>query len=620
MIFRNSILQLKRTPVKTVLFILLLMAAVTFMSLGANLYILNKTNTQRYENTFTTIGTVQQRATGVKQVKQWNGATDSYQILSGPAYGKAIPISVLNFPGANYIIKPQRTPYYGSYCPQYSNGMNYVSMGYIFEVVPLKDCIPNEPVQLKITKVLSGIGFEKNYKIWFYDSFEPNPKKLYAGKTYIISLGEGSRDTMPASAKNISGSVYTPNPCLKSDQSTPDGQTIEDGTPDEYFYDEVTEGFYQTSIGKRWLELVNAIKMFTNTIPVMATNSTNLILPFYNGNNFISRGRDISAEEYKSGKNVCLISNGFAIANHLNLGGSVHLQLYYANYKTPPAVDFNTNGRGYSYGLLNAQGKSYPVFEDAKYTIIGIYSSQAGFSDGEYALGKDQVIIPQVSVKNSDKNNIIAFKPMMGYNTSFEIPNGEVQNFLAAWKKYGTDQLTITFYDKGYSQLQSGMKNMKNLSLILFVAGLGMVVSVLIFFCYLFITRQRKRTAIERSLGLSKRKSALSLLSGILLIIIISTLAGSFAGAAMTKYIAKATEYKSYYDTEYGSGAAESAGAKGANSKENYELTYELTTMIEISAGMAEAVIVTGFAVSAIMTDMSLRKEPLKLLSTIEKE
>lgn len=380
----------------------------------------------------------------------------------------------------------------------------------------------------------------------------------------------------------------------------------------------MTDGFFDTGMGKRWLNLVAALKMYEKTIPVGVTNSTNLLMPFYNGTSHILQGRDIRAEEYKGGKNVCLIPEEFAQRNNLKVGGSVHLQLYYANYKTSAGAEFLLGGRSINYNFLNAKGEPYPVFEDGYYTIAGIYETQSGFSSYTYSLGENEVIIPQLSVKNSDRDNIASFGPMQGYNTSFQIPNGEINQFLAAWKQYGTDQLEISFYDKGYSKLESGMRNMNNLSLILLIAGLGMVASVLIFFCYLFIAKQRKRTAIERSLGLSRRKCMMSLLTGLLLVIVIGSVAGTAAGAGMTKVIAGSTAYRSYYNTHYGdaavsTGTADTSGQAGS-------IQYDFPQMAGLSAGLAAAVSLAGMTVSVIMIGFNLNKEPLALLSTAEKD
>ena len=73
MVISNSLRQLMRTPAKTLAFLILLILTVTFFMLGFNLWSVSQNNLQRIENTFTTIGTVQQKATSMATAKMWDG-------------------------------------------------------------------------------------------------------------------------------------------------------------------------------------------------------------------------------------------------------------------------------------------------------------------------------------------------------------------------------------------------------------------------------------------------------------------------------------------------------------------------------------------------------------------
>ena len=109
----------------------------------------------------------------------------------------------------------------------------------------------------------------------------------------------------------IEGStIYTPAGAIGSYQYSKEGELL----PDEarhILYEEVTEGFYETEHGKRWLNLAKGYDRPFATVPVTATNSTKLIIPFYNGTTYVNQGEDISKEEYANGDKVCLISSDF---------------------------------------------------------------------------------------------------------------------------------------------------------------------------------------------------------------------------------------------------------------------------------------------------------------------
>lgn len=95
------------------------------------------------------------------------------------------------------------------------------------------------------------------------------------------------------------------------------------------------------------------------------------------------------------------------------------------------------------------------------------------------------------------------------------IPNGTIDDFMEAWEKQGVERLDIEFYDKGYSQLQSGIENRKLMAGVFLVSGCMLAVMILCFFSNLFITGQQERIAVERLLGRTKQQCALSILTGL---------------------------------------------------------------------------------------------------------
>ena len=116
---KYSIRQLMRTPLKTIMFLLLILAAGMILTLGSSLWIINSRNLEFYEQSFVTIGTVEQKATSIAQVEVWNPLTKEYQIVHRSVYGELLPVSILDFSGADYIHKPEKRPIYGSYDPGY---------------------------------------------------------------------------------------------------------------------------------------------------------------------------------------------------------------------------------------------------------------------------------------------------------------------------------------------------------------------------------------------------------------------------------------------------------------------------------------------------------------------
>ncbi|WP_379127323.1 hypothetical protein [Paenibacillus sp. sgz500958] len=353
----NSIKQMWRTPVKTVLFLMLLILSALLLSLGCNLWQRSSVNIKAFEGTFTTIGTVQQKASAVKSNYQWDAEKKSFTLYKSPSYNTPISVTTLNFKGASYKQPPEKRPYYGAYHSDYVledfSDNNYM----ILEVTPLKDSIPAGPVKLKIKRVL--LGSTEREEIWFCDHFNPKPDMMFAGKTYVmaVQMFRAHNDAVDTVEE------YIPGRGITSTQYAPDGAHIMDDFQMKTPWDEVTDGFYETPRGKRWYELIKAEQQLKQTIPVSSTNSTNLLMPFYNGDAFIMNGRDISEAEYGDGAAVCLVSREFAQRNGLVVGSTMPLHLYFANYQESPGQNLSNTMRNFRFGRLNASGESYKVLQ-----------------------------------------------------------------------------------------------------------------------------------------------------------------------------------------------------------------------------------------------------------------
>lgn len=617
MVIKNSLRQLMRTPVKTFFFLILLVLTVAFFMLGFNLWSVSKKNMDKIESTFTTIGTVQQKATAIATGASWDGWSKTYRYFSHPTYNSLIPPSVLDFEGANYIVKPEKRPYYVAYSSDYVVDENpYTdiildSEWLIVEMQPFEDCVPSAPARMKVTKVLSGdLGYSD--EIYFVDFTAEHPKPMYARKTYIIALAYAP------GFLDYDLSAFMPGDYPYSTQRKKDGTRIKDLIEVDTVWDEVTEGFYDTPIGRRWLALIEAHDIVKHTIPVIPTQDTNLLMSFFDGNTWISAGRMISKEEFKNGEKVCLVSQYFAENNKLKVGDSLRLPLFSADYRDSSSSTYRQDAyigspRG---SLLNADGEIYPVFEDSEYEIVGLYQAVQGASSSpDYMPGKNAVVIPSASVKHSDENNILSVGPMMGYSTSFQIPNGTADEYLAAWARQGINDLEINFYDKGYSKLKAGLDAMAATAAILLIAGGATTLLVLLLFCHLFIARQRKRTAIERSLGMATRQCATSLLVGILVVVIPACIIGGLVSGWASGYAYEqinASQTEEAFDTTFSDwvngGDAQNAADFTMNTRAGMDYAYMGTLFIPVA-----------LLIALIYIRGNLRSEPLMLLSENER-
>lgn len=635
----NSLRQMTRTPGRTVLFLVLLSLSSILLTLGEGLYMLSNQTVKKLESVFTTIGTVQQNPDSLTAQKVWDTEKKAYIEGTPQAeYRSIIPVEKLNFEGANYIHPPVHRPYYGATYP----GFTYRDDSFIrviaqtrsrlpiVEVTPLEDCVPDHTVRLKLLRELYGRNGAAGREVqeWetvlFCDHYNPDPQTLYAGKTYVMALewrrSHAEWQRTHTGVDRLSGE-YFPRSAdtnyVLSTQYRSDGEKIPEQLPMQQRWDVVTEGFYDSPEGQRWLELAKAMEQLEHSIPVIPTDSTQLLMSFFNGNAKIIAGRDISEREYQSGACVCLISQEFSQMHGYGVGDTIPLPLFFADYRDSASRDFPPDSLpiGIPNHPLNAEGKAYQVFDDQPYAVVGIYNeiNKATSSSG-YDMAGYGVVVPAASIGSSDENNILDYGPMMGYNTVFQIPNGTIDQFQEAWEKQGMKGLEITFFDKGYTRIKESLDQIKQIALALSIAGMMVAVLILLLFCYLFIGKQKKRTAIERSLGMNKLSCTISLLAGILAIVLLGSTFGSvigylFTGSAMNLFSAQAQGQ--IYSTAYSSWAS-AAG-------ELNELPFEAAAVSPIVCLFTVAfLVILSFGIALAQIRQNLKSEPLKLLSTRE--
>lgn len=607
LLFRNSMRQLFRMKGRTVLFLLLLALASGLCSLGREFLITNQAKMEAYEDSFMTIGTVEQKADQVKERMIWDAEDKDYHIFNDSVYNSYVPLSVLDFEGADYLSGPERRCFYGSYMPEYEMYGTGMSLSEIVEGSPVEDAVPDHPIAFRVTRVLIGQGgIREGHVISFCDHYNPEPEKLYADKTYVMSLtySPGHEDQKEFEGDNPS--EYIPFPVLGSTQVDMEGNRVPDEVDDEYFCDEVTAGFYDSPMGRRWLNIVAAWDNLRHTFPVTGTSDIYLMMAFYNGNAYISQGREFTEEEYARGDRVCLVSEVFARREGLVIGDELPLALQYANYRRTAGRSFATNTAA-AFTLINAEGEIYPIFEEGNYKIVGMYGGQSGLRD-EYGLGYNEIIIPSCSVKHSDADNILESGPMAGSNTSFRIENGTIDEYMEKWNKLQIPNVEITFYDRGYSELEANINNMKYIARLLIVMGVTMVLMVLAYFSWLFILKQKERTAVERCLGFCKRHSFVSLFSGIFLLILVGSVCGSVAGSYLSGEIAGKIERETYYDKTFGNSVSMDA-------EDIDEASYEQADPLKAAAECVLAIVAAGTMISAVEIYVNLRKEPMKMLA-----
>lgn len=606
-IIKNSIRQLGRMKGKAALFLILLLLASGFFSMGRSFWSINQKKIKAYEDSFMTVGVVEQKPDTVTEGKSWDAGLKDYYVFIRNVYSSYLPVSVLDFEGAEYLSGPEKRVCYGAYMPEYEasemkeieTGMRY---GFIIEASPVEDAVPDHPIKIRVSKIWKGHGIREGDIIQLCDHYNPEPKMLYKDKTYVMAVYDG--------VGHEGGVEFWPDLMIRSTQAGLDGKYLPDEVDENYFYEEVTDGFWDSERSRRWRNFMEVWDYGNHVFPVTGTSDIHLMMPFYNNEAAVTSGREFTKEEYENGEKVCIIPENFAKKYGFSLGDQIRLPLLIADrYHSAGQVFGRMAGGVYNY--LNAKGEPYKVFEDSLYTITGIYSGRSGLMT-EQGMGYNEIVIPANSVKNSDMDNIVDIGPMKGNTTSFMIENGTIEEYMEKWNRQGIDNVEITFYDKGYTELEANINHMNQISRILILAGAAMVLMVLGYFSWIFILRQRERTAIERSLGFRKSQSFLSLFSGIFLLIALGSFGGCAGGGFLSEAVADDMGQTVYYDTTFGNSAPVSTEG----------IIEEDTKGSGVQVSFADfflnifVILATGSAISGAGIYMNLRQEPMKMFGS----
>lgn len=596
MLIKNSIKQLLRSPKKTTSFFILISLSTALLFIGLNLGIQIRFQLSKADEEFVTIGTVSQKEDAIATKAQWDAALGSYIYYEYPIYNNILTVDVLkNIQNIEYLSFPEQRPYYAATVSdtqiRYIDENEYREK-LVAEIRPIEDCYPNKPVEMEVIRVLYGEKNLEGKKILFCDHYSENTKFMEKNKTYIayLALNPYNFDKH----ENWNGEMeYTPR--LAYEQQ------------DSLWY-EVTGEYYDTQEGRIWKNLADDLyKMENQMIPVIPTKNLELLYSFHQEDAVIVEGRKIDIDEFGKGEKVCLISQEFSQNTGYEVGDLIEIQCYFIDYAYSTGMVSYINGLTLGdKQLLNGDGTSFKSFQTDTFKIVGTYSYSKIESENQFGLGANAIIVPLDSIVEND-NNIIKEGPMQGWNTSFRIKNGTTDKFIEEFSKIPESNfLEIEFYDNGYEQFKEGLENIMLIAKLLLIVGSALIIVVIVFFLYFSTVRERKRTAIERALGLTKKQCTYSLIVGILILNFTASTFGGLMGGVLSRNMSnKIYDEKKIFSTSY---------TKGIQDEESFsfEVNDDLSAEIMICMLIGQNLVVVF--ISRFLIGKNWEENPIYLL------
>lgn len=654
---QNSLKQLIRTPIRTILFFLLIMAVSLLMAVSSAMLAETSESIKAAESQFVTLAVVEQTEESRDTRPLWNTCLSYIEALDISSYEELLSPDVLDFEGADYVQRPETRPYYVAYLPDHTKSFRHLS-GFVtiaeFTFIERQD----ETKQLvKLERILykSGSGFldtvaldemiSEGNEIQICTHNQPVQQDFVPGRRYIGTLGfdqyseEGGWDAeclvlyagpfttqvdRDSHMAVDSGIVPSASNLYRKDDAWSYIQPSWTVTPKFSklcYADQVTEDFYEEGgkgeVWLQWAEGMERIQKAEKDFLVIPTNSLDMLPSFHDKSAVLKQGRGITGEEFSSGAPVCLVSNAFLGRNLLKIGDKISLPLEYSMYGDIPESDSNSVFGGL-YSPMNAEGRLYEPFWEAEYEIVGTFDMPFN-EEFKYVIntGKDiqgdSFIIPAKSVKASDADNIAYYAPMNPKSTSFIIPNGSIEEFDKRLHEAVPEasKLVITYNDNGYTEVMDSLNSARLSGVMLFCVALFAALAIVVLLLYFFVVKERKRTAIERSLGMTKRQCRISLVSGIAAAALTASLLGSIGGAALMDVVDSSTLEQEKVDTEYSL-----EYSSWAQKQDQVDFGADTKVSWAVYASVPLLLTTTILILSVGMVNKNMRTEPIYLLST----
>lgn len=343
---------------------------------------------------------------------------------------------------------------------------------------------------------------------------------------------------------------------------------------------------------------------------VVATNDVTSVPAFHLGGAALTEGRLITQDEYEKGANVCLVSEDMVKNQKWKIGDKLDMKLFESEY-IPDDATWNLGHQP----IYDAE--ETPFVEEGEYEIVGIYSRYPTAGNAELAPNTLEILpyniyIPAKSISKERKPEELLIH---GSTFSVKLKNGMVEEFLEDMeekglteRKEGRYEPKFTFYDQGYSAVESGLRSMNSTAKLLLLLSSVLLLIVCILVAYFFWQNQRQTVGIFRLLGGTKKQAVLAVLHCALVLTVLGAAAGGILGCGVTNLAGTRIMEENLEELETDmTGAYDMSGF--AEQEADIRIQADpLATLGACSATLLYPLFLLGFAA------MDINKEPRELL------
>ena len=545
---RYGLRSILRTPVKTLLFFLLIGAAAAFLCLGAGMKQSADAVLRQADGAFLTAGQLTYLGGNYPELAVDDpvmaNQLENFQLGEIPGFGGQegeLPVRSVLLAEENKTMRAY-VPGLEPNAPAYPN-----EAVLIFQIPEGYAENPEDwRIQCMVLETLYSKKECAGQLAFLYLRDEVGDRvKFQAGHRYLahVNYEDGVSGYTNFSIAGFSSlGVRAGRPCGKDVPPLVDLDALEDGA-----------AFWESETGRYYRNTAEMYRVLNNSLNLTATRNLDAVDAFLRGEYVLTKGRDFSAVDYTEG-GVCIVSENTAKRLGLSVGDRLEL-----------AVHFPTEA---GVSVLDSYWPETGFAEETSLEIIGLY--QGGGTT------RDDVFVPdsgQTWAAHSGGDYVLG--RVVLENCGAEDYRREVAPLLPA-------NVLLSVYDQGYASATAAVSGVQDTARLLLAAAGICALAVLVLFGYLFVGRSRESVDILLTLGAGRGRARRYLLSGCAAVALLAAAVGAAGGYLASGRAAEAAyaqaEENAAYDRRF------SASGYGIH-EEDFRVEFRISPLVPLAVG-----------------------------------
>ena len=293
------------------------------------------------------------------------------------------------------------------------------------------------------------------------------------------------------------------------------------------------------TLAEYWAKAKAAVLWSSQSFPLTLTSDIESIPAWYAGGMYLNEGRMITAEEYASGAQVCMVSAKLADYHGWKIGDTLEMNLYtFDSYQ-------DDEGSQYLYGPWYGKNND-GFFDKGTYTIVGIYGQRElsvpeGVAPEVFYQPGNTIYAPTTSAQNLPPQEEWPLQPSL---LTLRLKSGTMADYLKDMETLGLTHekdsaYTIKFYadDQGYGNVAGPLQEMRRNAKLLLGLSVVLLAVTMILTAFLFSRQHKHSAGILRMLGGSRGQAFSAILACAVAVAAAGGILGTILGGALTQSV-----------------------------------------------------------------------------------